>query len=249
MVRGRIGHFPPSCPRGTNCHKFKGMSVSNDGKDDASDDREQTIMQDSGRSFIDADTIVVGGGLAGLSTAALIVRARRSVMVLEQADALGGRAATHVRKGVHWNLGAHALYCRGRAFGLFRDLGVPFTGRVSESKPGPPHVRRGAISSADRCRIALGIEAFERTGTVANATTPRGTRQNRRASIRRCWHKRLDHANRRCGQSGVIPGRLVPLEHLRRRSRAVVGWGGDRSVAARFKRQRLVHRRWLAVVG
>lgn len=74
------------------------------------------------------DLVVVGGGLAGLTAAALVARAGRSVVVLEQATALGGRAATHVRQGVHFNLGAHALYRRGAAFRIFTELGVPFTG-------------------------------------------------------------------------------------------------------------------------
>jgi len=41
-----------------------------------------------------ADLIVVGGGQAGLSAAALVAQAGRSVIVLEQASHLGGRAAT-----------------------------------------------------------------------------------------------------------------------------------------------------------
>jgi phytoene dehydrogenase-like protein len=76
-----------------------------------------------------ADVTVVGGGLAGLTAAAVVARAGRSVLVLEQASDLGGRAVTQVRDGVHWNLGAHAIYCRGHAFRLLRELGVPFTGR------------------------------------------------------------------------------------------------------------------------
>jgi phytoene dehydrogenase-like protein len=77
-----------------------------------------------------ADVLVVGGGLAGLSAAALIARAGRSVIVLEQAGHLGGRASTHVRDDIHWNLGPHALYCAGHAFRLFNDLGISFTGRL-----------------------------------------------------------------------------------------------------------------------
>jgi phytoene dehydrogenase-like protein len=76
-----------------------------------------------------ADVLVVGGGLAGLSAAALVARAGRSVIVLEQSGHLGGRASTHVRDQIHWNLGPHALYCAGHAFRLFKDLRVPFTGR------------------------------------------------------------------------------------------------------------------------
>jgi phytoene dehydrogenase-like protein len=76
-----------------------------------------------------ADLIVIGGGLAGLCAAALVARAGRTVIVLEKASHLGGRAVTHVHGGIHWNLGPHALYCHGHAFRLIRELGVPFTGR------------------------------------------------------------------------------------------------------------------------
>jgi phytoene dehydrogenase-like protein len=76
------------------------------------------------------DLVVIGGGLAGLTAAALVARAGRSVVVLEQASGLGGRAATQVRQGVHFNLGAHALYRRGHALRIFKDLGVPFTGKL-----------------------------------------------------------------------------------------------------------------------
>jgi phytoene dehydrogenase-like protein len=79
-----------------------------------------------------ADLIVVGGGLAGLSAAALVAQAGRSVIVLEQASHVGGRAATRVRQGIHWNLGPHALYCHGQAFRLLKDLGVTFTGRFPD---------------------------------------------------------------------------------------------------------------------
>jgi phytoene dehydrogenase-like protein len=76
----------------------------------------------------------VGGGLAGLFAAALVARAGRSVVLLEQARHLGGRATTQVRDGVHFNLGPHALYRNGHAFALLRELGVKFHG--SEPKPG-----------------------------------------------------------------------------------------------------------------
>lgn len=83
-----------------------------------------------------ADLIVVGGGLAGLSAAALVAREGRSVVVLERASRLGGRAATHVRQGIHFNVGPHALYCQGHAYRLFKKLHVPFAGRFPDASGG-----------------------------------------------------------------------------------------------------------------
>ncbi len=74
------------------------------------------------------DVLVVGAGLAGLSAAALIAQAGRSVLVIEQSGNLGGRASTHVRDGICWNLGPHALYCEGHAVRLFKKLDIAFNG-------------------------------------------------------------------------------------------------------------------------
>ena len=73
-------------------------------------------------------TIVVGGGLAGLTAAATLARQGGPVKLVEQAKHLGGRAATSVKQEVCLNLGAHALYCGGEAFHTLRELGVPFRG-------------------------------------------------------------------------------------------------------------------------
>jgi phytoene dehydrogenase-like protein len=101
----------------------------------------------------DADLIVAGAGLAGLCTSALVARAGHSVIVVDQAAEIGGRAATHVRESVHFNLGPHALYRQGHAFRLFQELGVPFTGRVPSPGRGlllasgqPYPLPRGALS-------------------------------------------------------------------------------------------------------
>jgi phytoene dehydrogenase-like protein len=78
----------------------------------------------------DVDLVVVGGGLAGLSAAVLVAQSGRLVTLFEQAAHVGGRAATKVRDCISFNLGPHALYCRGQAFRLMRDLGVPITGNI-----------------------------------------------------------------------------------------------------------------------
>lgn len=79
------------------------------------------------------DVIVVGGGLAGLTAAAVAARAGRRVRVFERAPGLGGRAATHVEAGFSFNLGPHALYRGGPGLGVLRELGL-------EPKGSPPPV-------------------------------------------------------------------------------------------------------------
>ena len=74
-----------------------------------------------------ADVVVVGGGLAGLTAAALLARAGRRVTLFE-AGHLGGRAATQERSGFRFNLGPHALYLGGALRRVLQRLDVAVTG-------------------------------------------------------------------------------------------------------------------------
>lgn len=76
------------------------------------------------------DVIIVGGGLAGLATAAFVARSGRKVLVLERAHALGGRAQTTPQDGFSLNLGPHALYRGGRGIEVLRELGINPAGGV-----------------------------------------------------------------------------------------------------------------------
>jgi phytoene dehydrogenase-like protein len=80
-----------------------------------------------------AHVVIVGGGLAGLTAAALAGRAGARVTVCERAGAIGGRAATHVRDDFHLNLGAHALYLGGAAARELAALGLPLAGGAPPS--------------------------------------------------------------------------------------------------------------------
>src|SRR5262249_42864754 len=100
-------------------------------------------MQSSNEREHSPDLIVVGGGLAGLMTAALVAGAGRKVIVLERSSRLGGRAITRIERGAHFNLGPHALYCCGQAFRLLQELGIPFAG-------GLPDARHGLLTDASR---------------------------------------------------------------------------------------------------
>lgn len=78
----------------------------------------------------EAEVIVVGGGLAGLAAATYLARAGRAVTVLERSSQLGGRAITNKLGEFYFNLGPHALYRKGAAAKVLRELGVDFDGKL-----------------------------------------------------------------------------------------------------------------------
>lgn len=75
------------------------------------------------------DSIVIGGGLAGLIAANIAARAGLSVTVVEKSKSLGGRARSAVRDQFIFNQGPHALYIRGNLARTLSDLGIKVTGK------------------------------------------------------------------------------------------------------------------------
>ncbi len=55
------------------------------------------------------DVIVIGSGMGGMTTAAALARMGRKVLLLEQAQNLGGLTHTFSREGFTWDVGLH--YC------------------------------------------------------------------------------------------------------------------------------------------
>lgn len=80
------------------------------------------------------DVIIIGGGLAGLTTAVYLARAGRQVTILEKSAHLGGRATTQTRDGFHFNLGPHALNSAGEGVKILAELNVPFTSGYPQPK-------------------------------------------------------------------------------------------------------------------
>lgn len=75
------------------------------------------------------DVIIVGGGLAGLTSAVYLARAGLSVTVFEKSHGLGGRATTQEKAGYLFNQGPHALYIEGEGRAVLKELGVSFWGK------------------------------------------------------------------------------------------------------------------------
>lgn len=72
--------------------------------------------------------VIVGGGLAGISAAALLARAGHAVTLFEKASVPGGRARTSQQSGFFFNQGAHALYLHGPGEKVLGELGVHYKG-------------------------------------------------------------------------------------------------------------------------
>jgi protoporphyrinogen oxidase len=72
---------------------------------------------------MDSETVVLGGGLAGLAAGWALTQAGHRVRVLESADAVGGLARTVVRDGFRFDLGGHRFFTHdARVERFVRDL-------------------------------------------------------------------------------------------------------------------------------
>lgn len=78
------------------------------------------------------DVAVIGAGAGGLCAAARIAHAGLSVVLLEERDCLGGRAATEEIDGFKVNVGAIALELGGVFEETFHTVGAPLDIRVPE---------------------------------------------------------------------------------------------------------------------
>jgi phytoene dehydrogenase-like protein len=84
----------------------------------------------------ESPVVVIGAGLSGLVSAALLTRRGLPVVVVERSSALGGRAATREKHGFSFNLGPHALYRSGLMRRMLKDLGVSITGGIATGAGG-----------------------------------------------------------------------------------------------------------------
>jgi phytoene dehydrogenase-like protein len=70
------------------------------------------------------DTIIVGGGMAGLTAAAYLSRTGKRVLLVEKNKECGGLVNSFVRDGFQFDAGVRALEDAGIVFPMLKDLGI-----------------------------------------------------------------------------------------------------------------------------
>lgn len=103
---------------------------------------------------------VIGGGLAGMTAAAMGARAGLRVTVFEQGSHPGGRAITTSRNGLLLNIGPHALYRHGAAHRILNGLGVRWSGAR-------PRLTGYAVIGQRRRRLPIGLSSFALSGALS----------------------------------------------------------------------------------
>ncbi|MCU0377439.1 MAG: NAD(P)/FAD-dependent oxidoreductase [Bacteroidales bacterium] len=70
------------------------------------------------------ETIVVGGGIAGLTSAAYLSRAGQKVLLIEKNKECGGLVSSFIRDGFQFDAGVRALENAGIIFPMLKDMGI-----------------------------------------------------------------------------------------------------------------------------
>jgi phytoene dehydrogenase-like protein len=70
------------------------------------------------------DTVIVGGGIAGLTSAAYLSRSGQRVLLIEKNKECGGLVSSFVRDGFHFDAGVRALEDAGIILPMLKELGI-----------------------------------------------------------------------------------------------------------------------------
>lgn len=112
----------------------------------------------------DYDAVIIGAGAGGLTAAACLVNAGKSVLVVDDHERVGGRAASYEVEGFTINVGAITLKMGGTLEQIFAATGVPFDVR----QPEPRTVFRvnGKIVNAGKGGLGMLLAGLTKTAAA-----------------------------------------------------------------------------------
>jgi phytoene desaturase len=120
----------------------------------------------------DYDVIVIGAGLGGLTTGALLAKGGRRVLVCEQSERIGGCCSTFERDGYRFDVGASIVEIKDPMEWAFKKLGTSLEKEV-DLIPCDPVI--SAIFD-DGHKVTYPLSA-EKTGRVISSISPEDGRR------------------------------------------------------------------------
>jgi phytoene dehydrogenase-like protein len=103
-----------------------------------------------------SDVIIIGGGLASLTTATLLASSGKSVTLFEQSsNEIGGRARTSIQDGFYFNQGPHAFFVADVGAKLLQELGIQYTGGIPNTS--------FEIKDAKKFRLLVNVTSKSKT--------------------------------------------------------------------------------------
>lgn len=174
------------------------------------------------------DLAILGGGLAGLTAALMAAHAGRSVLLLERAPRLGGRATTQDTGGFLFNQGPHALYRAGAGAALLKRLGITWSAArasyagswvIHEQRPHPmpgsePEGMAPFLDEAGREEL-LQFQTRLAQGTAISAGDTRTATQWLEDEIRHPHLRQLLEGQMRLGSYANAPNELSAVAILK----------------------------------
>lgn len=76
------------------------------------------------KQIFNYDTIVVGGGMAGLTASSYLAKAGRKILLIEKHEQVGGLVNSFSREGMHYDGGIRSMENSGMVFPMLKQLGI-----------------------------------------------------------------------------------------------------------------------------